>query len=112
MTNITYHIGWRCSISIEGHACAERTAAGSDLCCAAESMLACTLVETVKKLPLPHRYIYVADGYVYVSFGIIGISGIAAMAALMTIVNGYGLLAERYPDNVSLKKKRRLVKSE
>ena len=112
MTNITYHIGWSCSITIEGHACAERTAGGSDLCCAAESMLACTLVDTVKKLPLPHRYIYVTEGYVYVSFGIFGIAGLAALAALMTVVNGYKLLTERYPDNVSVKKQRRLVKSE
>lgn len=112
MTNITYHIGWRCSIAIDGHACAERTAEGSDLCCAAESMLACTLIDTLKKLPLSHRYIYMTDGYVYVSFGILGIAGVAALAALVTVVNGYRLLTERYPDNVSVKKQRRLVKSE
>lgn len=112
MTTITYHTGWKCSITIEGHACAERNAEGNDLCCAAESMLACTLVDTVKKLPMLYRYIYVTEGYVYVSFRLFGIAGIAALAALKTVVNGYRLLTEHYPDNVSVKKQRRSVKSE
>ncbi len=112
MTNITYHMGPRCSITIEGHACAQRNSNGNDLCCAAESMLACTLVDTVKKLPLTHRYIYVTDGYVYVNFGIVNLAGIWAMAALRTVINGYELLSERYPDNVSVKKQRRVEKGE
>ena len=112
MTTVTYHIGAECSVTISGHACAERTSNGSDLCCAAESMLACTLVDTVKKLPLMYRYIYVTDGYVYVKFSIFGLGGIGAMAALRTIVNGYKLLTEKYPNNVSVKRQRRSAKNE
>lgn len=112
MTNVTYHIGTKCSVIISGHACAERSPEGNDLCCAAESMLACTLVDTVEKLPLMYRYIYVTEGYVHVAFSVFGIFGIGAVATLRTIVNGYKLLARRYPDNVSVKKQRRLAKNE
>lgn len=110
MTNITYHIGRCCSISIEGHACAERTPAGSDLCCAAESALACTLVETVMKLPLAGRYIYVTEGCVRISFSPWCLAGIIGISAMRTVLNGFKLLALQYPDNVSLKKQRRHVR--
>ena len=111
MTKITYHIGVNCCVRIEGHACAPRQN-GNDLCCAAESMLACTLVNTIQKLPLVKRYIYVADGSVCVSFGSVCLHGVAGIGAVKTIINGFELLQEKYPDNVSVQCERRICKSE
>lgn len=112
MTTITYHKGIKCSIRIEGHACAAPAPGESDLCCAAESMLACTLVRSVERLPLAKRYIYVTEGCVCVSFCALCPAGLAGLAALSTVINGFKLLTEQYPQNVKLVRQRRIAKGE
>ena len=106
MTDIRYHIGYRCSVTIEGHACAKRHN-GNDLCCAAESMLACTLVNALQKLPLSGKYIYVTDGLVKVSFCTACPGAIVAVAIVKAVIDGFEMLSEQYPENVNICKRRK-----
>ena len=51
MTKITYSTGKQINLEISGHADAKRVG-GCDLCCAAESVLAYTLIDSISKLKL------------------------------------------------------------
>lgn len=111
MTKITYNIGKRVMVEISGHANSERNN-GSDLCCAAESMLAYTLIDTIEKLNLPRHNICVSDGYVYISFDFVGLRSFSAVAAVKTVINGFELLSTKYPQNVLVKKVKEVTKNE
>ena len=111
MTKITYCIGKYAKIKICGHAGAERVN-GNDLCCAAESMLAYTLIDTINGLKLSKCDMRINSGYVYISFVLNSLRSVFALCALKTIINGYLLLCTKYPDNVSVEKKKEVTCNE
>ena len=111
MTKITYNIGKKVTVQISGHANAQRKN-GADLCCAAESMLAYTLIDTIGRLNLPKYNVCVSGGYVYISFDMVGLRSFSAVAAVKTVINGFNLLSSKYPQNVSVQKVKEAIKNE
>lgn len=105
MTNIAYVTGRKTKICISGHAGAKREN-GHDLCCAAESALAYTLIEAVKKYCPKTCFVYIKEGYVYISFKVTGLRSLCALVALNTVVNGFKMLSKNYPHNVKVQKEK------
>ena len=105
MTNISYNTGIKTQIRISGHAGAKREN-GHDLCCAAESALAYTLIESVKKYCPKTCFVYIKDGYVYISFRVTGFRSLCAVVAVKTVVNGFKMLSDSYPQNVKVQKEK------
>lgn len=105
MTKILYSTGITPSIKISGHAGAKRVS-GCDLCCAAESMLAYTLIENIYRYNLKKYEIYIYDGYVYVRFKVNSIKSLCALISFKTIINGFKLLKKKYPENVFIQKQK------
>ena len=104
MTNISYKAGAVSYIKISGHAMAH-TKSGADLCCAAESVLAYALADTVARL-LPGAEIIINEAFVYIRFCSLSPKGIAANIALYTVINGFKLLEGKFPQNVYVKKQK------
>ncbi len=111
MTVVKYHIGKEVIVQISGHAGAKRQN-GADLCCAAESMLAFTLADTLNRLNLPKLKTVIYDGYMCISFGLFTTKAFAAISALYTVLNGFRLVCKKYPQNVCIKKVKEVQTSE
>lgn len=103
MTNVKYHIGKQVIVEISGHAGAKRQN-GIDVCCAAESMLAFTLAKTLNGMKLPRLNTVIHDGYMRISFGLLSVKTVVALATVYTVLNGFTLLHQKYPQNVCIKK--------
>lgn len=102
MTKITYTFGKRIELTVSGHAGAA-DANGTDLCCAAASMLAFTLMQTIKDMPLRDKKICYADGYAHIGFKNT-VGSLGAAAVVRAILTGFRLLKEEYPDNVGIER--------
>ena len=105
MTSVSYKTGVTTKIRISGHAGAGRTN-GHDLCCAAESALAYTLIDSITKFCPKSGLIIIKDGYVYISFKVTGIKSLCAVVAVKTVLNGFKLLSANYPHNVQVTKEK------
>lgn len=101
MTEIKYTRYPKVSLSVEGHCMAKRDN-GIDLCCAAVSMLVCTLLQRVEELPLSSKALYCSDGYARVEFDCRGRNSRQGIEALNTILTGFRLLRDKYPDNIKI----------
>lgn len=111
MTNVTYKIGIKSKIRISGHAGAKRKN-GCDLCCAAESVLAYTLIDSVTRFCPKQTLVFIKDGYVYVSFRVTGLKSLCAVVALKTVINGFKMLSMNYPDNVKVQREKEVKNDE
>lgn len=91
-------------ISIEGHSGVAPV--GHDIICAAASGLALTLVEAFKKLDeegeLSHFYYSVSKGAVALDATVKARAGERAATIAETITDGFLLLEEHYPEQVSV----------
>lgn len=101
MTQITYTRHPKVSLTADGHCNAPRQS-GHDLCCAAVSMLISTFVEHIDNLKVADKVIYLGDGYAHAEFTPRGKNGIRGMEALNTILTGFMLLREKYPDYIKI----------
>ncbi len=101
MTKIKYKIGQRTEVTMSGHALAEREG-GHDLCCAAASMLAYTLMKAIDDLPLKDKVICFGDGFAHVSFCSKGKKSAQAQSALKAVLGGFRLLKREYPNNICI----------
>lgn len=101
MTTITYKRYPKASLTIEGHSLAPRVS-DHDLCCAAVSMLSCTIMQRIHDLALNSKAIYSSDAYVHIEFAPLGKNGRRGMEALNTVITGFKLLGEKYPDNIKI----------
>lgn len=102
MTKVSYSFGKRVEVTVSGHAGAANKF-GVDLCCAAASMLSFTLMQTIADMPLSDKKICYADGYAHIGFK----NTVAcrnAIAAVKTIITGFRLLKNEYPQNVTITK--------
>ena len=91
-------------VSVEGHA--GYAAEGSDIVCAAASMLAFTLIEAIKNLDrkgmLESFYSSVYKGSIQLDFTVKEGSKECAEAVLESIAGGFALLSDNYPDYVGV----------
>ncbi len=101
MTKIKYKIGQRTEVTMSGHALAEREG-GHDLCCAAASMLAYTLMKAIDDLPLKDKVICFGDGFAHVGFSSKGKKALQAESAVKAVIGGFRLLKREYPHNISI----------
>ncbi len=89
------------TVRISGHAGAARKN-GYDLCCAAVSMLAYTLMKILSDIRPKNLVITRAEADVFVSFDFFCLRAFPAFAAVKTVMAGYKLLEEKYPENVRI----------
>lgn len=101
MTKITYKRYPRAKLAIDGHCNAPRTN-GYDLCCAAVSMLACTFMQRMEDMPLKDKFVYCEEGYVHGEFSARGKKGRAGLEMLDTLLTGFRLLKDEYPDCIMI----------
>lgn len=101
MTKITYTRYPTASLTVDGHCEAERTN-GNDLCCAAVSMLVCTFLQRLEETKLKCKSVYVSDGYARGEFSVQGKNGFRALETLDTVLAGFRLLKEQYPENITI----------
>lgn len=88
-------------MSVEGHS--GYAPAGTDIVCAGISTLTFTLFERIKKLPQIRNLSYVAsDGKFHLTFRH-PLENAELEAIISTIVTGYQMLSEEYPENVVYK---------
>ncbi|MBQ8525409.1 MAG: ribosomal-processing cysteine protease Prp [Clostridia bacterium] len=99
MTEITYTRYPKACLTINGHSDAVRTN-GHDLCCAAVSMLVCTFMKRLEDLNLKDKAIYCGDGYARGEFTPRGKEARRGLEAIDTILTGFRLLREQYPENI------------
>ncbi len=102
MTEIVYEPSSRqTELTLFGHCNAGRVN-GMDLCCCAVSMLVFTMLESLKALNLRNfRHSY-GGGWCHVKFANKSKDFKKAKCILETIMNGFGLLQKRYPDNIKI----------
>lgn len=102
MTKISYSLGKKIEVTVSGHAGAANKK-GVDLCCAAASMLSFTLMQTIADMSLHDKKICYADGYAHIEFKNT-VSCRNALTAVKTILTGFRLLRDEYPNNVAITK--------
>lgn len=89
-----------CSITVSGHS--GFAPAGQDIVCAGVSTLTFTLFEMIKKLPQVQGLRCGAkNGFLKIIF-IHPEEDTEVKTIIDTVVTGYSMLAEKYPENVSL----------
>lgn len=88
-------------LAILGHCNAGRIN-GMDPCCCAVSMLVHTLLETLGKLNLKNYKGKCGGGWCSVRFWNRGRDARKAKLALDTVMNGFRLLSQAYPQNVRI----------
>ena len=102
MTEVIYE--QNCSdteLTVFGHCNAGRIN-GMDLCCCGVSMLVFTMLESLKVLKLHgFRHSY-GGGWCHVKFESKGRDYKKAKCIIATIMNGFGLLQKKYPENVKI----------
>lgn len=103
MTLINISGGRGASIRIKGHA---GYSSGNDIVCAAVSVLSFTLMQTLEKERKAGNLKFLKYDY---RSGFVSVEALPSRrfkgrfkAILSTIVSGFELLADRYPDNVKL----------
>lgn len=102
MTNIELSLNPRCTkINIHGHSRGKRTN-GIDLCCCSVSTLCYTLTKPLLNLNLPQFSYILQKGECSLSFANRGPDVCRAFAAIETVMNGFKLLKETYPQNINL----------
>ena len=101
MTKITYTRYPKATLKAEGHCMADRIN-DRDLCCAAVSMLVCTFMKRIDELKVKDKFVYMANGFAKGGFCSKGKSGRAGLEALDTVLAGFRLLKEKYPDNITI----------
>lgn len=101
MTKITYTRHPKVSLTVDGHCNAPRQS-GHDLCCAAVSMLSLAFVGRIENLKVADKVICLGDGYAHAEFAPRGKNGKRGIEAMNTILTGFMLLREKYPDNIKI----------
>ena len=102
MTEVIYEQDCTCTeLTLFGHCNAGRIN-GMDLCCCSVSMLVFTMLESLKSLKLQgFRHSY-GGGWCHVKFANKGRDYKKAECIIGTIMNGFGLLQKKYPENVKI----------
>ncbi len=92
------------SVSILGHCNAGRIN-GYDLCCCAVSMLSFTLMDSLKRLNLKDFDYSYGGGTCHIKFKNRGRNLKKALLVIETVMNGFELLKNKYPENINLEKR-------
>lgn len=102
MTEVIYEKDcFNTELTLFGHCNAGRIN-GMDLCCCGVSMLVFTMLESLKALKLhSFRHSY-GGGWCHVKFANKGRDYKKAGCIIDTIMNGFGLLQKKYPENVKI----------
>lgn len=91
----------KCVLQVEGHANYARQ--GADIVCSAVSILSYTIAESIENIDAKEKIIDISDGHVYIEVCPLDIvSKTACLVVFNTILTGFKLLAESYPDNVQI----------
>lgn len=102
MTEITLTTNEKTTqIVISGHSSTKRVN-DIDLCCCSVSTLAFTLLKTLEKLKLQNLRYTFFKGYCAMSFEKDEENAFKALAAIDTVMNGFALLKESYPQNIKI----------
>lgn len=88
-------------LTVMGHCNAGRIN-GFDLCCCAVSMLTFTLLESLSKLKLDSYKGSYGGGWCYITFLNSSKMADKAKTIIDAIMDGYGLLMQSYPSNVTI----------
>lgn len=102
MTQVSFNItDNKCVLQVEGHAnYADR---GTDIVCSAVSILSYTIAESIENIDAREKIIDIADGHIYIEVAAEDVvSKAVCLVAFDTIMKGFELLAEYYPDNVRI----------
>lgn len=102
MVEVTYHrIHNR--LTVTGHA--NSAAKGEDLVCAAASILTLTLAENVKNMDsariVRNPFINIEDGSAEISCNASGGYKNVVMQTFQSVVVGFEILADKFPENIS-----------
>ena len=102
MTQVSFNITEnKCVLQVEGHA--DYSSRGTDIVCSAVSILSYTIAESIENIEAKEKVIDIADGHVYIEVTPLDVvSKAVCLIAFDTVMKGFELLAESYPDNVRI----------